>query len=228
MATAHAIARRVEHVAEHRGRRRLAPGALAEPHQRSALGRPRRRRRSWRRAPTASGWSTGIIAGWTRRESPELADALGDAEQLDDVAGASRELDVDRAHAGDALARDRLAVRARCRRRARRGSAPWRRRRSPRRRRSGRPRRSRAPAPRSSALVVVAALARHLGEDEVGRPVDDAHHPIDPLAGERRAQRPQDRDAAADGGLVEEVGAVLVGQLARVRCRTRPSGPCWR
>ena len=45
----------------------------------------------------------------------------------------------------------------------------------------------------------------HLVEDEVGGAVDDAEHPGDLVAGERLAQRSQDRDRTGDGGLVVEV-----------------------
>ncbi len=44
------------------------------------------------------------------------------------------------------------------------------------------------------------ALVAHLGEDEVGRTVDDAGDPLDAVGGEAFAQRLDDRDAAGDGG----------------------------
>ena len=40
------------------------------------------------------------------------------------------------------------------------------------------------------------ALGAHLGQDEVGRAVDDAGDPFDPVGGEPFAQRLDDRDAA--------------------------------
>ena len=57
----------------------------------------------------------------------------------------------------------------------------------------------------------------HLVEDEVGGAVDDAEHPGDLVAGERLAQRAQDRDRAGDGGLVVEVAAGLLGGLEEGR-----------
>ena len=61
------------------------------------------------------------------------------------------------------------------------------------------------------------ARAVHLVEDEVGGAVDDAEHPGHPVAGQRLAQRPQDRDGAGHGGLVVEVAAGLLGRLEEGR-----------
>ena len=47
----------------------------------------------------------------------------------------------------------------------------------------------------------------HAGEDVVGRAVDDAHHPADRLAGQRLAQRPDQRDAAGHRRLEQQVDA---------------------
>ena len=64
---------------------------------------------------------------------------------------------------------------------------------------------------------VVGALLRHLGEDVVGRAVDDAHHPADVFAHERLAQRADQGDAASDGGFEEQVDAVLGGNGVQLR-----------
>ena len=61
------------------------------------------------------------------------------------------------------------------------------------------------------------AALGHPGEDVVGGAVDDAEHPADPVAGQRLAQRPQDRDRPGDRGLVVEVDAVLVGRVEQRR-----------
>ena len=74
--------------------------------------------------------------------------------------------------------------------------------------------RSARPSAWASASTdgVVGPLLPHLGEDEVGRPVDDAHDPVDPLTGERLAQRPHQRDGTGHRGLVQQVHAALAGQ----------------
>ena len=90
------------------------------------------------------------------------------------------------------------------------------RRRSPRRRRSGRARRSPSACASASASAYDGALLGHPGEDVVGRAVDDAHHPADALAGERLAQRPDERDAAGDRRLEEQVDAGAVGRLEQL------------
>ena len=51
----------------------------------------------------------------------------------------------------------------------------------------------------------------HPVEDEVGGAVDDAEHAVHGVAGQRFAQRAQQRDGAGHGGLVVQVGAVLAG-----------------
>ncbi len=61
------------------------------------------------------------------------------------------------------------------------------------------------------------AGAVHLVEDEVGGAVDDAEDPGDRVAGQRLAQRPQDRDRTGDRGLVVEVAAGLLGGLEEGR-----------
>ena len=59
--------------------------------------------------------------------------------------------------------------------------------------------------------AVVGALLGHLGEDVVGGAVDDAEHAADRLAAEALAQGPDDRDAAGDGRLEEQIAAGRVG-----------------
>ena len=65
-------------------------------------------------------------------------------------------------------------------------------------------------------VVVGRALLLHAGEDVIGRAVHDPHDALDPLAGQRLAQRPDHRDGAGDRRLVEEVhpgGGGHFGQL---------------
>ena len=57
----------------------------------------------------------------------------------------------------------------------------------------------------------------HLVEDEVGGAVDDAEHAGDLVAGQRLAQRPQDRDRTGDGRLVVEVALGLRGRFEERR-----------
>ena len=64
-------------------------------------------------------------------------------------------------------------------------------------------------------VVVAVALLLHAGEDVVGGPVDDPHDAQDLLAGERLAQRPDDRDGTGHGRLVEEVHAGRGGDLGQ-------------
>ena len=52
----------------------------------------------------------------------------------------------------------------------------------------------------------------HAGEDVVGRPVDDAHHPVDALACERLPQRPDHGYATPDRGLEQQIDAGVVGR----------------
>ncbi len=60
-------------------------------------------------------------------------------------------------------------------------------------------------------LLIPGTRRIHFVEDEVRRAVDDAHHPVDLVAGEGLAQRADQRDGAGDGGLVVEVLVVLLG-----------------
>ena len=52
----------------------------------------------------------------------------------------------------------------------------------------------------------------HPVQDVVGRAVDDAENPVHRVAGQRLAQRAQQRDRAGHRGLVVEVGGVLAGR----------------
>ena len=65
-------------------------------------------------------------------------------------------------------------------------------------------------------VAVGRALLGHLREDVVRRAVDDPHDPPDRLAAEALAQRPHERDAAGDGGLEEQVDAVVVGGVEQL------------
>src|SRR5699024_1009946 len=66
-------------------------------------------------------------------------------------------------------------------------------------------------------VVVGGPLLGHLGEDVVGGPVEDAHHPEYLLAGQRLAQRPDERDPAGDRRLEEQVHARVVGDGEQFR-----------
>ena len=62
---------------------------------------------------------------------------------------------------------------------------------------------------------VVAALVGHGRQDEVRRPVDDPADGRDPVGGEVRGERPEDRDATADRGLEAERGTGPPGRASR-------------
>ena len=66
-------------------------------------------------------------------------------------------------------------------------------------------------------LVEARAGGVHAGQDEVGGAVDDADDPGDPVAGERLAQWPQQRDRTGDGGLVVEVDTGLGRRVVQRR-----------
>ena len=74
--------------------------------------------------------------------------------------------------------------------------------------------------------AVVGALLGHLGEDEVGGAVDDAHHPADRLAAQALAERADERDAAGDGGLEQQVDAGRRRPRRTARCRRWRAAPC--
>ena len=63
-------------------------------------------------------------------------------------------------------------------------------------------------------------LLGHLRQDEVGRAVDDPHHPAEPLTGQRLLERPDQRDPSAHRRLevqVEPLGVGRVEELAPAR-----------
>src|SRR5205823_9108460 len=55
----------------------------------------------------------------------------------------------------------------------------------------------------------------HRGQDVVGGAVDDAGDPDDPVAVQRLAQRPQQRDGTRDGGLEVQVGVAVRGRVVQ-------------
>ncbi|MEJ7695916.1 MAG: hypothetical protein WKF78_04645 [Candidatus Limnocylindrales bacterium] len=79
------------------------------------------------------------------------------------------------------------------------------------------------------------AILRHLGQDVVRRPVDDAAHPLHDVAGQVRRERRQDRDATGNGGLESQDGPRLpsrglefrtvMGEDVLVRGDDRLAGP---
>ena len=64
----------------------------------------------------------------------------------------------------------------------------------------------------------LASLARHLGENVVAGPVEDAEYALDAVAGEALAQGFDDGDAAGHRRLETECGAVAFGQVSQA-CR---------
>ena len=77
-------------------------------------------------------------------------------------------------------------------------------------------------------LLEGVALAIHPVEDVVRRAVDDAEDAVHPVAGQRVAQRTDDRDRAADRRLVVQLGADLLGRRRTARDRAWRAAPCWR
>ena len=59
---------------------------------------------------------------------------------------------------------------------------------------------------------VVGAFLGHLGEDEVGGAVDDAHHPLDRLTAQALTQRPDHGDTPGYRRLEQEVDTHFVGR----------------
>src|SRR5262249_51937918 len=57
----------------------------------------------------------------------------------------------------------------------------------------------------------------HARQDVVGRTVDDPDHATDPLARQRLAQGPDERDASADRGLEEKINAARSCRLEQLR-----------
>ena len=147
-----------------------------------------------------------------------VAAELGDREQLHHVAEPRGELDVlgvTRAmpsrYTSAATTRALNAIDARI---AHFAAAS-----SPRRRPWGPPPRSRGAGPRRAPRRTTSRSSVILREDEVRRAVHDAHHPAEPLAGERLLQRPDQRDAAADGRLEVQVEALRVGGVEQLAAR---------
>ena len=68
----------------------------------------------------------------------------------------------------------------------------------------------------ASASANDVAGVGHVGEDVVGGAVDDAHHPADAVAGERLAQRADERDATAHRRLEQDVDARALGGLEQL------------
>ncbi len=60
-------------------------------------------------------------------------------------------------------------------------------------------------------LFVARTGRRHLREDEVGRPVDDPQHLLDPGRGQALLDHPDHRDDAGDGGLEAQLHPGLTG-----------------
>ena len=68
----------------------------------------------------------------------------------------------------------------------------------------------------AEGIPVGRALLGHLGEDVVGRAVDDADDSPDRFAAQALAQAAHERDAAGDGGFEEQVDAVAIGSLEQL------------
>ena len=151
----------------------------------------------------ASGCETGIIVGCTRTATPRVG-LLGHREQLHRVAELGRRLDVGVGDPADALAVHVTGHHA-CAEGDRRDDRGLRR------------GVEALDVGRGVALGVAETLrlgqrvverrARlgHAAEDVVGRAVHDAEHPTDAVAGERLAQRADERDAAGDRRLEQQV-----------------------
>ena len=152
----------------------------------------------------AKGCASGTMAGWTRTPSDPSVAGLDDGEQLDDETEPLGRFDVLPADVGDALpvnvARHHLGpeghvgqdrrlgggiVTLDVGRRVALGEAE--------------------ALSLGQGLLVGGARSGHAGEDVVGRPVDDAHHPVDALARQRLSQRPDERYATGDGRLEQKI-----------------------
>ena len=172
-----------------------------------------------------------VLDGHHRRVHPhaDLAGVglLGDGEELDDVAHAPGEGDVDLGDAGDALVVDVAGGDGGAERDAGDdgglgagvvaldvgGGVGL-----------GEAERLRL----GERVGVRRARLGHAGEDVVGGAVDDAHHPGDALPHERLAERPDDRDAAGHGRLEQQVDARSLGRLEQLGARARRAAPCCR
>ncbi len=71
------------------------------------------------------------------------------------------------------------------------------------------------------------ALLLHLGQDVVAGAVHDAVDARNRVAGQRFAQRLDDRNAAGDGRFEIQQRALLLGDRRQVRRRDRQAAPCW-
>ncbi len=65
------------------------------------------------------------------------------------------------------------------------------------------------------------SLFAHARQHVVRRAVDDAHHPCDPLTGERLAQRPHERDTTRDRRLEQEVDPRGLGRVEQLLTEVR-------
>ncbi len=147
--------------------------------------------------PTAArGWSEGTTAGCTRTEIDRaVAHPFGHCQRLDDVPQLGRVADIGMRDGGDALAVDVVDGDVGAERQAGQdgglcgGVVPLD---VGRRVGLGQPESLRL----GQRLVVGLPAVGHATEDEIGRPVDDAHHPDDPLSGQGLTQRPDHRDGA--------------------------------
>ena len=163
----------------------------------------------------ASGWCTGNHRR-VHAHRDLAADLLGDREQLHDVPEAAGRRDVVVGDLRDALAEhvvgpDRRAERDRGDDRGLgRGVEPL---------DVGGGIGLGVPEPLRLGERVVErrAVLGHAGEDVVRRAVHDAEHPADAVAGERLAQRPQQRDPAGDRRLEQQVDAVIGGDAEQLR-----------
>ena len=160
-------------------------------------------------------YERGVDAGRDAVDPVGIAQALADREQLDDVAGLARGDHLVEGDARDALAVHRLDRHERVEGEARedagllRGVVAL--------DVGGRVGLGVAELARDRERLLERLAARvHAVEDEVRRAIDDAEDALDAVARERVAQRPDDRDRPADGGLVVELRADLAGRLEQL------------
>ena len=72
------------------------------------------------------------------------------------------------------------------------------------------------------------ALVAHLGQDEIGRAVDDAGDPLDAVGRQAFAQRLDDRNAAGHGRLERHHHALVLRRLENLVAVHGQQAPCWR
>jgi hypothetical protein len=145
-----------------------------------------------------------------------VGEALTDREQLDHVAGRPRCVDLLLRDGRDALTVDRLDRHDRVEREAGEDGRLLRGVESADVRRRISLCEAEFRGGRESVLKGVAVRV-HAIEDEVRGPVDDAQDAIHPVAGQAVPQRADDRDRAADGSLVIELGADLLRGVEKFR-----------